>query len=204
MGATASVSSDASPPQIVVLKKLPDAVEEAVFVHEKFPLVIDPTGQAGRFFKYQTGAFLDFNDPTQSTKSSLNRALVSSFLNGRTMTIKVNTLKDIHETVFQDGMFPKEVIDRMAFFQESIWKPCLKPNLGDPSQEDATITSEFAFIIVTATEEDIPALVTTKMHVIKVVEKPDAIENASVEIASSGDSGMDQIASIFGASEIIR
>jgi hypothetical protein len=189
----------------VILKQLPDAVEEAVFVNEKFPLVIDPTGQAGRFFKYQTGAFVDFADPTQCNKSALNRALVASFLNGRTMVIKIPSFKSIPETIFEKGMFPVEVIDRMAFFQENIWKPCLKPNLGDPTPEDASITSEFAFIIVTSSEEGIPAIVLDKMHVIKVVEKADqAADGGSAEVNSTGDPGMDQIAALFGASEIIR
>lgn len=204
MGSGASTSTSAPPIAQVVLKQLPDAVEEAVFVHEKFPLVIDPTGQGGRFFKYQTGAFLDFVDPTQSSKSALNRALVASFLNGRTMTIKIESFKGLAENVFEPGMFPIQVIDRMAFFQESVWKPCLKPNLGDPMPEDASITSEFAFIIVTNSEADIPSIVLEKMHLIKVVEKPDQGGDGNVEVNSTGDAAMDQIASMFGASEIIR
>jgi hypothetical protein len=188
----------------ITLKKLPDAIEEAVYVHEKFPLVIDPTEQASRFLKYQTGAFLNFEDPTQSTKNALNRALVASFLNGRAMTIKVPSLKVIQENVFEAGVFPKEAIDRMAFFEEPIWKACLRPKQGDPDPEDASITSEFALIIVTTKEEDIPALLWNKMYPIRVVEKLDEVPDTNGEVNSSGDAGMDQIASMFGASEIIR
>ena len=98
-----------------------------------------------------------------------------------------------------------EVIERMTFFQESIWKPCLKPHLGDPPPEDASITSEFAFIIVISSEEDIPPIIWDKMHVIKVVEKADqGTDGTNIEVNSTGDAGMDQIASLFGASEIIR
>lgn len=51
-----------SPPQVesvrnlkdVQLKQLPDAIEEAIFIHEKFPLIIDPTEQAARLLDLDT------------------------------------------------------------------------------------------------------------------------------------------------------
>ena len=36
----------------VHLKQLPDAIEEAIFIHEKFPLIIDPTEQAARLSRF--------------------------------------------------------------------------------------------------------------------------------------------------------
>ena len=33
----------------VPLRKLPDAIEEAIYINEKFPLIIDPTEQAARY-----------------------------------------------------------------------------------------------------------------------------------------------------------
>ena len=63
MGAAGSITSDHVPIQEIYLKKLPEAVEECVYVDEKFPLILDPTEQASRFLKYQSGAFVNFNDP---------------------------------------------------------------------------------------------------------------------------------------------
>lgn len=37
----------------VHLKQLPDAIEEAIFIHEKFPLIIDPTEQAARLSRFK-------------------------------------------------------------------------------------------------------------------------------------------------------
>ena len=61
MGAAASVvpdyvGDDSNRPKEFVLRRLPDAIEECLYVHEKFPLIIDPTEQAGRFLKYQSGS----------------------------------------------------------------------------------------------------------------------------------------------------
>ena len=65
MGAGASAapsvsedSTQATEPIKCALKGLPDAMDEAVFVREKWPLVVDPTGQAGRFLRYQRGSYL--------------------------------------------------------------------------------------------------------------------------------------------------
>jgi hypothetical protein len=50
-------------PIICALKGLPDAIETAIFVREKWPMVIDPTGQAGRFLRYQRGSYLIADSP---------------------------------------------------------------------------------------------------------------------------------------------
>ena len=36
----------------VPLRKLPDAIEEAIYINEKFPLIIDPTEQAARYWRF--------------------------------------------------------------------------------------------------------------------------------------------------------
>lgn len=203
MGAGASVAQgEGLKPQEVTLKKLPDAVEEAVYVHEKFPLVLDPTEQASRFFKYQTGAYLNFEDPTQNTKTALNRALVASFLHGRTMTVKVPSLQGLQESIFENGTFPIEVLDRSKFFLEEIWQSCLKGT--DPPKDEASISSEFAFILCCTKADFIPPIMWEKMHVIKVVDPSDQAKDGNNDTQSCGDTGMDQIASMFGAAEIIR
>jgi hypothetical protein len=56
MGAAAGIDYAGSEinnekPKEYVLRRLPDAIEECLYVHEKFPLIIDPTEQAGRFLK---------------------------------------------------------------------------------------------------------------------------------------------------------
>lgn len=211
MGATASISAAPSKDQIasVPLKKLPEAIEEAVYVYEKFPCVLDPTEQASRFFKYQSGAYINMEDILQNNSNALNRALVASFLNGRTMTLKFPSLKAVNDSIFDTNLFPQEVMDRSKFFDETIWQKLLKPSLGDPAPEDASISPEFIFILCTTDESTIPEEVMSKMRLIKVIDpnanntnNPDAA-NTSNEV-SCGDSTMDQIASLFGASEIIR
>ena len=66
-----------SPPQVeslrnlkdVQLKQLPDAIEEAIFIHEKFPLIIDPTEQAARL-KFRYGPKSEINVVFEPFKGS--------------------------------------------------------------------------------------------------------------------------------------
>jgi hypothetical protein len=106
MGAGASVASSAATKEerganatakLIDLKKLPDAIEEAIYVHEKFPLIVDTTEQAGRFLKYQTGTFISFDDPIQSQKENINKALVGAMQYGRTLTLKFKSLEGVTE-----------------------------------------------------------------------------------------------------------
>ena len=53
MGAGASAASTselATIPPSVPLKRLPESIEEAIYVHEKFPIIVDTTEQAARYY----------------------------------------------------------------------------------------------------------------------------------------------------------
>eukprot|EP01039_Chlorochromonas_danica_P004234 gene4234-4653_t len=205
MGSGASLSALSTSPNggsnnpivEVVLKQLPEAVEESIYIHERFPLVIDPSEQAARFFKYQTGAYINSEDLLHFTKVSLNRALVASLLNGRTLTLRFPTLEGLTEdTLFEEGLFPKEVLNRNEFFQDHVWRSVLKVEKGDPLPEEASISSEFAFIICTASDY-IPDKLRETMHLIKV---KDSQVNGEKREGGEGDA----VAELYGAQEIIR
>ena len=53
----------AAPAATVPLKKLPDAMEAMVYVQSRWPLIVDTTGQATRFLRYQPGNFLSGMSP---------------------------------------------------------------------------------------------------------------------------------------------
>ena len=58
MGAGASAQGgdeESGPVKPIVLKGLPGAIENAIYVREKWPLIVDPTEQAGRFLRYLSG-----------------------------------------------------------------------------------------------------------------------------------------------------
>jgi hypothetical protein len=199
----------------ILLKKLPEAIEEAIYVHEKFPLIIDPTEQAGRFLKYQTGTFINFDDPIHSQKGNINKALVGALQYGRTLTLKFKTLQGLTESnVFEPKLLPKEVLSRSSFFTEEVWQSVLPAQPADA--DPITISSEFVFILCTVSEYVPPELFEC-MHVIKVVDKlreggggiggggGEGQEGGQSATGAAGEEDpMDQIAALFGAKEVIR
>ena len=201
MGSGASISTDSSLDntiQIVQLNKLPDAIEESVFVYEKFPLIIDPTEQSSRFLKYQMGSYINNDDPIQMDMKNLNRCLVGALRYGRTMTLKFNTLENVVEDkVFMDKMFPKTILQREKFYKDENWQSILKPDLGDDLSE-ITICQEFVFIICTK-EEYIPPYLGNMMHVIKVIDKLNDGNDKDKE-----EDPMEAIAALYGAKEVVR
>ena len=217
MGGAVSVSNPPVTPvsgikiKNVILKKLPEAIEESIFVEERFPLLIDPTEQGGRFLKYQMGSFILFDDPTQLNKDYLNRALVGAMRYGRTLTIKFATMEGVtKDKLFTPGFFPVEVLTRQKFFTDEVWQSVLKPELGDPEPGEMTISQEFVLVLITVTEYVPPSLAEV-MFVMRVEDKAAPSSSSGVGGVGGGEGGeggegdiMEAVAALYGAGEIKR
>ena len=133
---------------------------------------------------------------------NLNRNLVGAMLHGRTMTIKMNTTEGlVEENIFKSKEFPKEVISRDMFLHDDIWTSILKKELGDPEIGEAILSPEFVFIIVSSSDYIHP-LLHRYMYVIEVVEN--VKETKKEDCDNDSRDMMEQVASLYGASEIIR
>lgn len=186
-------------PLPISLKKLPEAIEEAIYIHEKFPLVIDPSGLGEIFLKYQMGSFIPINDATLS-KMKLNRSLVAALQHGRTLTLSFESLDypNIEEKIFEENIFPKEIISRSLFYSEDVWRSTIKPSLGDPNPDEISISQEFVFIILTRSNF-IPLSLSQNMFIIKLQndEKNDLKKE-------KGDGMMEELTEIYGRNEVVR
>ena len=200
MGSASSIiSNEQVEIKSITLKKLPEAIEESIFIHEKFPYIIDPTEQAARFLKYQMGSFILADDVGGAmSPNNLNRCLVGALQYGRTMTVKFPNSDKLKENIFDENLFPIEVLDRLAIYQEDIWSKIVKPNLGDPELNEFIPSQEFVFIIC-ITSDFIPPYISQKMHVIKVEDT-----SSSTNKAERTNDDEDPIADLYGASEVIR
>ena len=187
------------------LKKLPDAIEEALFGYEKFPIIIDPEEQASRFLKYQAGTFvLGDIDHAAMQPEQLNRALVGALQYGRSLTLKFKSLEGLvekSEQIFVDGLFPKEIIDRNAFYSPAIYNSILKPELGDPTPEEFYPSQEFIFIIITQ-DDYVPSELKKFMHIVKCDDV--TTKNKDNQNKGGADDIMEAVATLYGAAENIR
>ena len=186
------------PPTIsTTLRTLPDALDTAVYVHEKWPLVVDPTGQAIRFLRYQNGSFLFLHNPADMEPESLRKALIGGLKYGSLMVIsfeEINTMEV--DQLFSETFFPEQVMVKGDLFKEETWTPLLRPAAGDPTPETFMPKDEFKFIIVTKCQVPPPATA-SKMCIVNVVDKTKKKEG-SVGGASSGSLA---VAAAFGIRE---
>ena len=195
MDGASSSTVNVDPPSITTssLKKLPEAIDEALFVHEKFCFIIDPSEQGARFLKYQTGSFVLADDISGSMNpKSLIRNLIGALQHGRTLTIKFPTLAKLNESLFDPELFPIEILDRMEFYKPEILSRLIYPNLGDPELEAFIPSQEFVFIMI-VNEEFIPPHIAKVMHIIKV---DDSTTNPSAQSEKSSDD-LDNVASLY-------
>ena len=109
---------------------------------------MDQSGQAMRFLKYQLGSFFRSDDVIEFTKQKLNRALAGAVrhgyihmsheyhiyiivsITGKTLTLHFPTLECVGMEIFEPTMFPKEIVSRNQFYQDSTWQSIFKPELG--------------------------------------------------------------------------
>ncbi|KAH8056664.1 hypothetical protein JL721_9946 [Aureococcus anophagefferens] len=150
--AQAAAQDDEGPLAPVVLKGLPGAMETALFVREKWPLVVDPTEQAGRFLRYQRGSFLIGESMRDMDHEHLRQLLVGCLKCGSMMTITYETLQNVDlGAVFKEGAFPRAVLDKRELFKESVWAALLRPDLGDPPPHEFLPRDDFALCVVAKT-----------------------------------------------------
>lgn len=101
------------------LKGLPGAIEEAIYVREKWPIVVDPEGHATRYLRYQRGAFLLGDNRADVDKENLRSRLVASLAHGGNFCVVFGSLVGVDfEDMFDEDHFPEGVLDRRRVFLE--------------------------------------------------------------------------------------
>ena len=196
--AQAAAQDDEGPLAPVVLKGLPGAMETALFVREKWPLVVDPTEQAGRFLRYQRGSFLIGESMRDMDHEHLRQLLVGCLKCGSMMTITYETLRNVDlGAVFKEGAFPRAVLDKRELFKESVWAALLRPDRGDPPPHEFLPRDDFALCVVAKTlgGADVPDEFRSAFCVVEVKETPGAAGAAG---------GGDAVEAALGAKEVRR
>jgi hypothetical protein len=185
-------------PQKITLRELEDAIDNASYVEEKWPLILDTTGDAMRFLRYQRGCTLSVMNRNEMSKESLRQHMIACLKMGSLMTICFETaatqeLRDF----FEEGWFPADVMKKSAVYTEEFWGPCLKKDQGDPPAEQFIPRDEFKMVFVVASETP-PPILASQCHIIQL-EQPGGGGGGG-----GGGEGGDQVALALGVKEVIR
>ena len=170
------VTDETAPPHTeIVLKELPDAMDSIVYIQEKWPFVLDTTGQAARFLKYQAGNYHNAMSASDMTKEVLRKSLVGCLKHGHDMTIDLGATKLELEQFWDPDHFPKALLHRSPLVVNTpeFWTPLLRPALGDPAPEKFETKDGFRLVVVSAASVEQPhnrvPLTMARMGVLKVV-----------------------------------
>ncbi|CAM9139931.1 unnamed protein product [Scytosiphon promiscuus] len=182
------------------LKGLPGAIEEAIYVREKWPVVVDPEGQAVRYLRYQRGALLLGDNSADVEKENLRARLVSSLMHGGNFCMVFETLIGVNfKDLFDEDHFPEGILDRRRVFLEETWGKILRPDKGDPTSDLFVPRDDFTFMVVTGKGEKLPNEALVWMTCIRVRGAEEQ------QAADDKDAQVDQdLAGLFGAEEIKR
>jgi ankyrin repeat protein len=133
----------------VSLKELPDAMDRAVYVLERFPLVVDASGQATRFLKYQRGSVLMAGSPADMAPESLRRHLVDAIKHGVLLVINFDVLISLElDQFFAPDTFPEEVLSRQQLFSPAVLERILRPAKGEPDVNDFVVNDHFKLVVL--------------------------------------------------------
>jgi ankyrin repeat protein len=192
----ADPDAPADPIKRVTLKGLPDAIDEAVYSAEKWPLILDPTGDASRFLKYQRGSFLLGFNPHDMEADKLRQLLVGALNVGSNMVIKYRTIENQADLTkhFVPGCFPEEILVKSKILDQACWETLLRPEQGDKQPHEFMAMDAFCLMVVTETEEFPPECLEFFQPILVGESKTTSVDaNGNAE---------DSVGAMFGAKEI--
>ena len=187
------------------IKGMPEALDQSVYQHERWPVVVDPSGHGVRFLKYQRGTFVLVQNPLDMDKENLRRALVGALQHGAWLILHFDDMEDMTiEKYFDDRHFPRAALRRGEVFRESTYSALLRPDKGDPPPELFRPRDDFKVIAVTRNAELGRRFALE--HGLCVVTVLDPSESAPAgKKGQSGDAlAQDEIAQAFGARDTKR
>ena len=109
----------------VGLWRLPQELNDCVYTGLKYPLLVDPSGQAIQFLKYRT-RHLSALRKGDFDNESLRRALVQGLHNGAWILLDFDRVDVDLGALFTPDHFPEAVLTPHELFLEETYKPLLR------------------------------------------------------------------------------
>jgi len=176
------------------LRSLPDAIDEVVYRHERWPVIVDTNGQGTRFLKYQRGTFIMMDNILDTQPENLRKSLVAALQHGTMLVLVFNEAESLHLAFDKDHFPPQVLMNKSELFKEEIWGPLLRP--GDPTIDLFAPKDEFKVIITSKIVEVATAFARENRLAILTIQDSNQL--------NSNSKTADTIASAFGARDIKR
>lgn len=184
------------------IRALPETLDQAVYQYERWPVMVDPSGQGTRFMRYQRGTFLLAQNPADMDQENLRRTLVSAVGNGTFMIMHYDDSETMDlDNLFEETHFPKHVIRKTDLFNEQVLKKLLRKDKGDPEIELFQAKDDFKMVFITRDPQLGKAFAAKYNLAVVQVLDPNADHSRKTKCR---DAGEEEIASAFGARDTKR
>lgn len=189
----------------IQLFKLPQELNDCVYTSEKYPLLVDTTGQAAQFLKYRS-RFLSIFKKGDFEKESLRKGLTQALHGGATLVLDFDKLEIDLASLFDKEHFPEAVLCPQELFLEETYEPLLRKTdefAGKVTYEHSAADAVGAFqdrtkahapercadvdtrfepkegfrLVVTTKRDDVPVALLEKMCVLRVECTEEQVKN---------------------------
>lgn len=107
------------------LNDMTNEINDCVYTSERYPLLVDPTGQACQFLKYRS-RYLSIMKKGDFDKENLRKALVQAMHNGAWLVLDFDKLAVDLENLFVKDTFPEEVLKPHELYLEETYQALLR------------------------------------------------------------------------------
>eukprot|EP00746_Dinoflagellata_sp_MGD_P037136 gnl/MRDRNA2_/MRDRNA2_189148_c0_seq1.p1 gnl/MRDRNA2_/MRDRNA2_189148_c0~~gnl/MRDRNA2_/MRDRNA2_189148_c0_seq1.p1 ORF type:complete len:534 (-),score=105.05 gnl/MRDRNA2_/MRDRNA2_189148_c0_seq1:239-1840(-) len=113
--------------RVISLFWLPDQINEPVYTSNKYPLIVDPSGQAYAFLKYRARC-LSAIVPGDHDAESLRKGLVQCLYHGTWLVLDFDAIDVNLEALFDPKTFPSEVLSPVDLFEQELCSSLVQPH----------------------------------------------------------------------------
>lgn len=132
-------------------KTLPQAIDDAVYMSQRWPLVVDPEGKAASFLRYNSrivnAMFADEVSP-----GNLRKALVNTLKSGTWLTFNFDVFEGDLSSFFSSD-FPEAVLSVKEVMKDEFLRSLARPEELKVGKDDLVPRAGFKLIVVSKREE---------------------------------------------------
>lgn len=135
----------------VGFKTLPQAIDDAVYVSQRWPLVIDPEGKAATYLRYNS-RIVNAMFADEVTPENLRKALVNTLKSGTWLTFNFDVFEGDLSSFFSPS-FPETVLSTREVMKPEFLGSLAQPEELKVGKDNLVPRAGFKLIIVSKRQE---------------------------------------------------
>ena len=132
--------------KVVGFKALPQAIDDCVYLHNRWPLIVDEEGKAATYLRYNSRV-VNAMFPDEMTPANLRNALVNTLKSGTWLTFNFDVFEGDLSGFFSEA-FPETVMNVKETMKEEVLLSLAKAEELKCGKDDLVPRAGFKLIVV--------------------------------------------------------